>query len=357
MADDDHGDKTEAATPRRLQRSREEGNVALSREVPQLVGLGAAALVLMMAGPQIGSGLALRLQPFFGQMQQWDLTDHGGAALVAAGRAIGYAAAPFAAAAMLGGIAAVLLQTGFVLRSDALMPKPSRIDPRAGLKRILGPDSAIEALKSVAKIGVMGMATWRALSGHLGALMQAPLWDPARLVAEATEDVVRVLLAVLAVQAVIAVGDVGWMRFRHARGLRMSREDIRQETKDTEGDPRIKQRVRQIRMQRARRRMMAAVPKATVVVTNPTHYAVALAYDRARNAAPRVVAKGMDSMAARIRELAQESGVPLVANPPLARALYRVELDTDIPPEHYKAVAEIIAYVWRLGRRQPRGAA
>jgi flagellar biosynthetic protein FlhB len=123
-----------------------------------------------------------------------------------------------------------------------------------------------------------------------------------------------------------------------------------EEQKETEGDPRVKARLRQIRIVRARRRMLAAVPKATVVITNPTHYAVALAYDRAKHAAPRVVAKGVDTLAARIREVAQENRVPIVANPPLAQALYRVELDADIPAEHYQAVAEIIAYVWRLGR-------
>jgi flagellar biosynthetic protein FlhB len=163
--------------------------------------------------------------------------------------------------------------------------------------------------------------------------------------------VLHVLLIALAAQAMIAGMDVFLVRMRHARQLRMSRQDLRDEQKETDGDPKIKARIRQIRMQRSRRRMLAAVPKATVVVTNPTHYAVALAYDRARNAAPRVVAKGVDSMAARIREAAEANRVPVVASPPLARALYQVELDRDIPAEHYQAVAEIIAYVWRLGQR------
>jgi flagellar biosynthesis protein FlhB len=162
-----------------------------------------------------------------------------------------------------------------------------------------------------------------------------------------------VILVVLIAHAAIAAVDFLWVSLRHARGLRMSRQDIIDEQKESEGDPRIKARIRQIRMARARRRMLAAVPKATVVITNPTHYAVALVYDRAKHAAPRVVAKGVDTLAARIREVAAENRVPLVANPPLARALYRVELDADIPAEHFQAVAEIIAYVWRLGR--PRG--
>jgi flagellar biosynthetic protein FlhB len=137
----------------------------------------------------------------------------------------------------------------------------------------------------------------------------------------------------------------------------MSRQDVRDEQKETEGDPRIKAQIRQIRLHRARRRMLAAVPNATVVVTNPTHFAVALAYDRATSAAPKVVAKGVDSMAARIREAAQAARVPLVANPPLARALYRVELDREVPIEHYEAVAEIIAYVWRLGQERAHAVA
>ncbi len=163
----------------------------------------------------------------------------------------------------------------------------------------------------------------------------------------------HVLLVVLAAQAAIALLDYAWVMLRHVRGLRMSRHDIQEEQKESEGDPRVKARQRQIRTMRARRRMMAAVPKATVVITNPTHYAVALAYDRAKHAAPRVVAKGVDSLAARIREAAEANHVPVVANPPLARALYQVALDADIPAEHYQAVAAIIAYVWRLAR--PRG--
>jgi flagellar biosynthetic protein FlhB len=161
-----------------------------------------------------------------------------------------------------------------------------------------------------------------------------------------------VMLA-LGAQAALAGLDLLWARLRHARAMRMSKYDIRQEMKETDGNPAVKQRLRQLRRARARKRMMAAVPKAAVVVTNPTHYAVALAYERGTNAAPRVVAKGMDEVAARIRAVARDNRVPLVPNPPLARALYTVELDAEIPAEHFQAVAEIIAYVWRLGRHRP----
>jgi flagellar biosynthesis protein FlhB len=192
---------------------------------------------------------------------------------------------------------------------------------------------------------------WRALAADMPGLAQAPFQDFAALPARLAGAIFSLLVSVLAAQAVIGVLDVEWVRFRHTRRLRISREDIRDEQKETDGDPRVKTRLRRLRLQRARRRMLAAVPKATVVVTNPTHYAVALAYDRSRNAAPRVVAKGVDSMAERIREVARAHAVPLVPNPPLARALHRLDLDAEVPSEHYKAVAEIIAFVWRLRGR------
>jgi flagellar biosynthetic protein FlhB len=162
------------------------------------------------------------------------------------------------------------------------------------------------------------------------------------------------LMVTAGVQGLVALADVVRARLKYARDLRMSREEMRRELRESEGDPHVKARFRQLRMQRSRRRMLAAVPKATVVVTNPTHYAVALAYEQATGGAPKVIAKGVDELAARIRATAEDNHVPLVANPPLARALYRVELDAEIPAEYFQAVAEIIAYVWRLNGRNVR---
>ncbi len=322
----------------------------VSREVAAFAGLGAGCLILILTAPASLERLALALRVFLAQADALDVSDGGGGELRRACLAALTAAAPLVLGVLLAGAGSVLLQTGFLLNLTALQPDPSRISPAAGLRRLLGVESLMEAAKSIVKIGAIGAAIWFALSDDLRRFAAMPLPDLPGLVQRIGHGVVRVLLAGLAVQAVIAGADLFWVRFRHLRGLRMSRVDIRDEAKEFEGDPKIKARVRQIRMQRARRRMLAAVPQATVVVTNPTHYAVALAYDRATNAAPRVLAKGVDSMAARIRETAQAHGIPLVANPPLARALYRVELDTDIPAEHFQAVAEIIAYVWRLSR-------
>jgi flagellar biosynthesis protein FlhB len=315
-------DRTEAATPRRLQRAREEGQVPVSREAATLAGLAAVTLALAVSGPALTRDLVQHLGIFLGRADQASLVGADG--LRFAGLALLRSALPILVMALLAGVGAVLLQTGMLLNAKALQPRLNRLSPGAGLRRLLGLDNLVEALKSVAKVTVVGFAIWHVLAGELPRLTALPFQDAAALPERLLPLLMRVLLTVLAVQVVIAAADLFWVRLRHARSMRMSRQDVRDEQKETEGDPRIKAQIRQIRLQRARRRMLAAVPKATVVVTNPTHYAVALVYDRATSAAPKVVAKGIDSMAARIREAAAAAKAPLVANPPLARALYQV---------------------------------
>ncbi len=344
-------DRTEAATPRRLQRAREEGQVPVSRELTSFAMLAAAALVLALAAPAAAHTLAVQLAAMLAQAHATDPL----AALRAALRATLVAAAPFALAALLAGSAPVLLQTGFLFNPAALHFDLTRISPLAGLKRLFGPTTLVDTAKALVKATAAGTLLVMVVQGALPELRTAVFWTAPTLLDHTTRLLVQMLLAVLAVQGVVALFDVLRTHFKHASDLRMSREDIRQESRQTEGDPHVKARLRQMRQQRSRQRMMAAVPKATVVVTNPTHYAIALAYDRAGGGAPRMVAKGTDAVAARIRVVAEENKVPLVANPPLARALFRVELDAEIPAEHFQAVAEIIAYVWRL-RGRARGA-
>lgn len=347
-------DRTEAATPRRLQRAREEGQVPVSRELITLAGMVAVTLLILAVGPALMRDLTFRLRGFLAQAHAQSLAGEPGwrqAEYVTA-----LAAAPILLVVLVAGVAATLLQTGFLVHGGALRPRLSRLNPMAGLRRMIGVENLAETIRSIAKLMLMGVAIWWALPTDWGVIGGLPFHGMGTLLGRINDIVMRVLLATVAAQTVIAGADILWVRHRHARQLRMSRQDIQEELKDTEGDPRIRARIRQIRQQRARRRMLAAVPKATVVITNPTHYAVALAYDRATQAAPSVVAKGVDSMAARIREVAMAHGVPLVANPPLARALYRVELDAEIPAEHYQAVAEVVAYIWRLGQRVRAGA-
>ncbi len=348
MAEGDE-DRTQAATPKRLEMARSEGNVPLSREVPVLAGLAMATLVLTMAGPRLGRAFMVQLTGLLSNLQSTTPV----AALHNAVWSWIAIVAPVVLAITAGVAASVLLQTGFLLNGMALMPKFDRLDPRNGLKRIMGIDGLVEQGKSVVKLAVVGFGAWHVVSGLVPALDGAVYWLPGQLMDRMMRAVLHLLMLLLGAQVAIAGADVFWKRYRHAQSLRMSREEVKREHRESDGNPQIKAKIRQMRVARARRRMMAAVPKATVVVTNPTHYAIALVYDRARGGAPLVVAKGVDEMAARIREIAKEHRVPLVANPPLARALYSVEVDAEIPPEHFKAVAEIIAYVWRLrGRRR-----
>lgn len=347
-------DRTEAATPRRLQKARAEGQVPVSRELATFASLAGASLALIAVLPATARDVAARLGHLLGRLHDYDLSDGGAGAIGVVAGAVRALAAPVALAALAGGVAAVLLQTGPLLHGGALRPDLGRLNPLAGFRRLFGWGSLAELGKALLKLAAFGAAIWSVLAGTAGRLASAADWPASALAAHTMREIVRLLAAVLGTQAVLAVLDLAWVRFQHAKKLRMSREDVREETREAEGDPRVKGRLKQLRLQRARKRMLAAVPKATVVLTNPTHYAVALVYDRNAGAAPRVVAKGVDGIAARIREIAAAHRVPLVANPPLARALYRIELDTEIPAEHYQAVAEIIAYVWRLNERARR---
>lgn len=347
----DQEDRTEAASSRRLQKAREEGQVPLSRECVSLAGLGLATLTLCFIAPRSGRDMARILAGLLSQAHAVSLPSGGDAVLATSLRAFAHGAAPFVVAALVGGVGAVLLQTGFLLHPGALAPRLGALNPLAGLKRLFGVDGLVETLKSLCKLGAIAGALWLAVGSDWHWLAGSVHLLPAQMLDRLARVLLRVLLAVLGAQGAIALADLAWVRYRHAARLRMSRHDLREEQREAEGDPRIKARIKQIRTARARRRMMAAVPTASVVITNPTHYAVALAYDRGKHAAPRVVAKGVDDMAARIREIARANNVPLVANPPLARALHLVALETEIPAEHFKAVAEILAYIWGLNRR------
>lgn len=342
-------DRTQPATQRQIDRARESGQVPLSREVPSLAGLGAATLLLVISGPGIAQKLAQQLAGMLAEAHRLDPA----AAMLLSVTLVLLAVAPLTFAVLAASVTSTLLQTQFALRLNSPVPDLSRIDPRSGLSRLYGVQGLVEQAKSLAKFALLAGAAWMVLTGALPLMNQAALWQPGQIADHLLRALLRLMLMLLGAQAVIAGADLAWVRYRHFSSLRMSREEVKQDNKDADGNPQIKARIRQLRTARARQRMMAAVPRATVVVTNPTHYAIALTYERGRPAAPRVVAKGVDEVAARIREVAKDNRVPLVVNPPLARALYSVELEAEIPAEHFKAVAEIIAYVWRL-RGRPR---
>ena len=340
-------DQTEAATPQRLGRARAEGNLALSRDFTSVASLAAGTLMLTFAGSSLAQQIARRLLKFWTDLPGWDVS--GAVPWHAAAAAALTGAAPVVIAAVVGGTAVALLQTGLVLRPVSF--DLARISPLAGVRRLFSLDHLMETGKSLVKLGALGFGLWHVMAVHVAKSAMALSWNPAQLLEAIREDVIQLLLYLIAAQAGITVLDVLWVRIRHAGRLRMSRTEVKEEHRENEGDPRIKARLRQIRIARMRRRMMAAVPKATLVVTNPTHYAVALVYERGQAGAPRVVAKGVDEVAARIREVAEAHRVPMMPRPMLARALYSVELDAEIPAEHFQVVAELIAYVWRLQSR------
>ena len=343
----DAEDRQEAASARRLEKAREEGQVPNSHEASGFAALLLAVLAAAMVLPSTGRDLLRALRSILERgheltpQQALDVLVPSALVLV-----------PVLAAAAAGAATTTLLQTRGLVSAKGLAPQLSRISPLAGLKRLVGAEQLLQFLKTVIKMGLVAAAMWHAVASP--ELLEAVIHQPvAALLGIVSDQSLRLVAATLAAFALLAGADVFLTYFRHYRRLRMSRQDMKEEAKDTDGDPHVKAKQRAIRQQRSRQRMLAAVPRAAVVITNPTHYAVALGYEEGSSAAPTILAKGADEVAARIREKARESGVPLVSNPPLARALFKLPVETEIPAEHYQAVAEIIAFVWRARTRPP----
>jgi flagellar biosynthetic protein FlhB len=343
--EESEAEKTEDATAKRIQKAAEEGQVALSREAVSFAALLSAAIAGALTLPGAARSLIEALRGTFARSHE---IEAGWAAAAWLWLFLGFAL-PVGIGAALGAIAATLAQTRGAVSPRPLIPDLAKLSPLAGFGRLFGTESLFEFLRTLLKLLVVGAALWLA-AADLPGLGAAVMRPEAALLTEAGHAALRLLGIALAAFALIAIGDVLLTRFRHLARLRMTRQEVKEEMKESDGDPVVKGRQRQLREAKGRQRMMAAVPRAAVVITNPTHYAVALAYEAGQSAAPKVVAKGVDTMAARIRDVAREAGVPLMADPPLARALYRLELDTEIPPEHWDAVARIIAFV--LGRRR-----
>jgi flagellar biosynthetic protein FlhB len=345
----DDSDKTEEPTQRRLEQAHEKGDVVKSQEVATFFTLGAVTLIVAMAGGPASQTLVAPLR---------GLIEHAGDIAMDAGglrrlwSAIGVAIAAAVAVPVLlmlvAGVAGHMVQHRLVYSMEQLKPKLSKVSPLAGMKRLFSPESLVNFLKGLLKIGLVGATMVMVLWPERDRLDAMVTIDIASLLGIAQELSVEMLGAMLAVMFLIAAADYMWVRHRWMQRQRMSIQEIKEEHKQTEGSPEVKGKIRQIRMERARRRMLAAVPQATVVVTNPTHYAVALKYEVGMQA-PVCVAKGIDEVALRIREIAAEHKVAIVENPPLARALYAtVDIDELIPEQHYKAVAEVVGFVMRL---------
>jgi flagellar biosynthetic protein FlhB len=349
MADEQDLERIYPATPRRLEQARERGQVARSRELSTAAVALAAAITLSTLGPALFSRCA--------EIVRAGLSLDRGAAFdpdrmlrALSGLAEGsvWAILPVLALTLAATLAAPLLLSGWVFSGQAVMPDFNRLDPLRGLSNMLSKHSLVELVKALAKCALLSALGAWSIVHAFDDLTTLTVQDVGGATIRLGGLVGTGFFALVGGLALIAAFDVPYAIWRHRDALRMTREDMRQELREAEGDPQLKARVRSLQRAAARKRMMAAVPKATVIVTNPTHYAIALSYDETMRA-PRVVAKGMDRVAQRIREIGAEHGVPLLEAPAVARALHRhADLDAEIPQALYATVAQVLAYVYQV---------
>jgi flagellar biosynthetic protein FlhB len=347
--------KTEEATPRKLADARKKGDVAKSPDVAAALSLAGAAAVVLMSGGWFANSMAEQLLPFIAAPH----TMIGGletGAGVEIGAVALWAVAPFLGVVMLatilGGVGGNVAQSGLIFTAEKLKPDWSKVNPMAGFKRIFGPDGLVQFIKTFLKLIAVGVICWLVLKPHLRELENMAAMPPAMILPTARDLAVALMMSTIIFLSFTAGADFLWQKFRFAERMKMSKEELKEDYKQSEGDPHVKAKLKQIRAQRSRQRMMQNVPKATVIVTNPTHYSVALRYE-AGDAAPICVAKGVDALAMRIREVGREHNVPIVENVPLARALYAaVDIDETIPREHFEAAAKVIGFV--LQKRKKR---
>ncbi len=357
MAEDqtDQSQKTEEPTRQRLDQARRQGDVAKSQDLPAFMALAAAAGVLIIGGGWIARSMAENLLPFIDHPEAFDLRGNGGVQVMKL--ALGAAAPILAviAAAAVAGAGGNLIQHGFLWSPSKIAPQLSKLSPLEGFKKMFGLDGLMNFFKSLAKIAAVATAAWMILRPRASSLGELSALDIGAILPLSAEILKALTIAVLVVLGVVAGFDWVWQRQRFMARMRMSREELKQDSKDSEGDPHIRARQKHIRQIRAKRRMIQNVPNATLIVMNPTHYAVALRYVQGETAAPICVAKGLDTLALKIRAVAEANSIPVVEDPPLARALYAaVDVDATIPRQHYEAVAKIIGFI--LSARRPRAA-
>jgi flagellar biosynthetic protein FlhB len=359
MAEESDQERTEPASPQRLQKAREDGQVVQSRELATFVVLMSSGAALWMMAGSLGQAMSdimrggLQFKPAIARDSAYVMAQLSNQFFDAA-----LALTPFLLLVVVAAMASPLLLRGWLFSTKALAPKFNRLNPFSGIKRMFSSQGLIELVKSLAKVGLLGgVATWLIWS-NVGAIYSLSLESTPNAIQHMADIVGRLFLLISGTMIFIVVIDLPYQLWSHYNKLKMSKEELRREAKESEGDPHLKARIRAQQREVARRRMMAEIPTADVVVTNPTHYAVALKYSEGRMGAPRVVAKGADAVAAKIRELAAEHKVPLLEAPPLARALFRhTELGDEIPATLYAAVAEVLAYVFQLRHYQQVGGA
>lgn len=355
MAEENKDDKTEEASPRKLEQARQKGDVGKSADLPQALSLIGACAVIAFYGDGIALSLVETLRLFLSVPHQLldSLRGDGGLAIT---HHVVWKVLPLIGIVMLAALALGVLghvvQTGFLMAPERLKPSMKKVNPLEGFKRLFGVDALIQFGKTFLKLTAVGFIAWLVLKGRATDMAGLAGASPLMVLPYARDAFMALALAVCLFLLAEGGLDYFLQKFRFRQRQKMSRTEVKDEYRQTEGDPQVKARLRQIRMEKSRQRMIANVPKATVIITNPTHYAVALRYDAADAPTPLCVAKGVDALALKIREVAAEHDVPVVEDPPLARALHATtEVDAFIPEAHYQAVAKIIAFVMSRARR------
>lgn len=345
-------ERTEEPTGRRLEKFREEGRVAKSQELGGILVLFVGIYMLTIVGPQLSYNLMAIMRDSFHDLalQRPDsLTQRYLENMIAhSAIEIGLALAPWLGTLLAIAIVADVAQTRGLVQPKLLIPKWDRLNPVSRVKQMFGTQMLVETVKGLTKQILIGVLVYQTIVNHLSDLISSAqlgfVQGVLGLVKVAYDMSLQAAILLLAVAAL----DYGWQYSRHRKSLKMTKQEVRDESKQQEGSPEVKSRIRRIQREMAQRRMMAEVPTADAVVVNPTHFAVAIRYDNAKMQAPKLVAKGQDDVALRIIALARRNGVAVVPNKPLARALFKLPLDTTIPPEFFQAVAEVLAFVYGL---------
>lgn len=350
MAEESDLEKTEPASQRRLDQAREEGDVPRSRELATCTILLAAGLGIWFSGESMARELSRMLAGGLSFQREYAFDPN--LLLMKLGTQVAdllIAFLPLAGLLILVALASPLLIGGWLFSSKALMPNFSRLNPLSGLGNMVSTHALVELGKAIAKTILVGIVAWIVLSQKIDAVLALSVEPLKTGSAHLSHLILTSFLAIVGALVIIALIDAPYQMWHYANKLKMTKEEARKEAKESDGNPEIKAKIRQQQREMARNRMMSEIPTADVIVTNPTHYAVALKYSDGKMRAPKVVAKGADAVAAKIRELAAEHHVPLLEAPPLARALYtHTELGDEIPETLYTAVAEVLAYVFQL---------
>ena len=350
MADSDSGEKTEDPTGKRISDAGNKGQVAQSQEIQSWAVLLTAIVIIGSAVPMVMVYVTRASRRFIENAHAYTVSQEDFHNLFKEViYEIGLVIVPIMLTFVVVGVFVQIIQVGWNVSAEKFQININKFSPAKGIKKLFGVRPIVEAIKGIVKLGIVGSVMFVVVAPMLGDVELLPAFEIVHTLDRIQELAIVTLVITVMIMTVIAALDFAYQKWDHKEKLKMSKQEVKDERKQQDGDPKIKQRIAALRMERARERMMQAVAKADVIITNPTHYAIALKYDMDQMPAPILVGKGVDSLAMRIREVAEDNDIPIVENPPLARALYAgVEIDEEIPAEHYHAVAEVSGYVFRL---------